>query len=81
MGRIWADDNPDGGARFCFTIPVYVGDDDDPDWPVVLVVEDEPAPLRMIEASLKARHYRVVTAATGARSGVGCHQRARCHGR
>jgi two-component system sensor histidine kinase KdpD len=29
-GRIWADDNPDGGARFCFTIPVFVGDDDDP---------------------------------------------------
>jgi two-component system sensor histidine kinase KdpD len=29
-GRIWADDNPNGGARFCFTIPVFVGDDDDP---------------------------------------------------
>jgi two-component system, OmpR family, sensor histidine kinase KdpD len=29
-GRIWADDNPDGGARFCFTIPVFVDDDDDP---------------------------------------------------
>ena len=29
-GRIWADDNPDGGAQFCFTIPVFVGDNDDP---------------------------------------------------
>jgi two-component system KDP operon response regulator KdpE len=32
----------------------------------VLVVDDEPAPLKMIEASLTARHYRVMTASTGA---------------
>jgi two-component system, OmpR family, KDP operon response regulator KdpE len=38
------------------------------DWPTVLVVEDEPAPMRMIEASLQARHYQVATAATGARA-------------
>jgi two-component system KDP operon response regulator KdpE len=35
---------------------------------MVLVVEDEPAPLRVIEASLAARHYRVVTAIVGARA-------------
>jgi two-component system KDP operon response regulator KdpE len=39
-----------------------------PERPTVLVVEDEPAPMRMIEASLKARHYQVATAATGARA-------------
>jgi len=33
---------------------------------IVLVVDDEPAPLKMIEASLAARHYHVVTATTGA---------------
>lgn len=38
------------------------------DSPIVLVVDDEPAPLRMIEASLKIRHYQVATAATGARA-------------
>ena len=32
----------------------------------VLVVDDEPAPLQMIEASLKSRRYQVATAATGA---------------
>lgn len=39
-----------------------------PDGPVVLVVEDEPAPLRVIEASLAAHGFRVVTATTGARA-------------
>jgi two-component system KDP operon response regulator KdpE len=33
--------------------------------PVILVVEDEIAPLKMMEASLSARGYRVVTASTG----------------
>jgi two-component system, OmpR family, sensor histidine kinase KdpD len=28
-GRITADDNPDGGARFCFTLPVYTAADED----------------------------------------------------
>jgi two-component system, OmpR family, KDP operon response regulator KdpE len=32
---------------------------------MVLVVDDEPAPLKMIEVSLAARHYQVVTATTG----------------
>ena len=32
----------------------------------MLVVEDEPAPLKMIEASLSARNYHVLTATTGA---------------
>jgi two-component system KDP operon response regulator KdpE len=36
--------------------------------PIVLVVEDEPAPMKMIEASLSARNYQVVTATTGARA-------------
>jgi two-component system, OmpR family, KDP operon response regulator KdpE len=39
-----------------------------PDTPVVLVVEDEPAPLRVVEASLAARGFRVLTATTGARA-------------
>jgi two-component system, OmpR family, KDP operon response regulator KdpE len=34
----------------------------------VLLVDDEPAPLKMIEASLRARLYQVVTATTGARA-------------
>jgi two-component system KDP operon response regulator KdpE len=34
----------------------------------VLVVEDEPAPLKVIAASLAARNYRVVTATTGTRA-------------
>ncbi|HEX2785405.1 MAG TPA: response regulator transcription factor [Ilumatobacteraceae bacterium] len=34
--------------------------------PVVLVVEDDIAPLKMMEASISARGYRVVTASTGA---------------
>jgi two-component system KDP operon response regulator KdpE len=38
------------------------------DQPVVLVVEDEPAPLKVIEASLTARHFQVLTATTGARA-------------
>jgi K+-sensing histidine kinase KdpD len=29
-GKIWAHDNSDGGARFSFTLPVFIGDDDDP---------------------------------------------------
>jgi two-component system, OmpR family, KDP operon response regulator KdpE len=33
-----------------------------------MVVEDEPAPLRVMEASLTARHYEVVSATTGARA-------------
>ena len=28
-GKIWAHDNPAGGARFSFTIPVFVAGDDD----------------------------------------------------
>lgn len=28
-GKIWAHDNPDGGARFSFTVPVFVTGDDD----------------------------------------------------
>ena len=34
--------------------------------PVILVVEDEPAPMKMMETSLTARHYHVVAATTGA---------------
>jgi two-component system KDP operon response regulator KdpE len=36
--------------------------------PLVLVVEDEPAPLQVMVASLTARHYQVATATTGARA-------------
>jgi two-component system KDP operon response regulator KdpE len=39
-----------------------------PEHPVVLVVEDEPAPLKVIEASLTARHFQVITATTGGRA-------------
>jgi two-component system KDP operon response regulator KdpE len=39
-----------------------------PEHPVVLVVEDEPAPLKVIEASLTARHFQVMTATTGGRA-------------
>jgi two-component system, OmpR family, KDP operon response regulator KdpE len=35
---------------------------------VVLIVEDEPAPLQVMEAGFTARHYRVATATTGARA-------------
>ena len=35
---------------------------------MVLVVEDEPAPLQVMAASLTARNYRVATATTGARA-------------
>jgi len=27
-GRIWAHDTPDGGARFSFTVPIYISDDE-----------------------------------------------------
>ena len=36
------------------------------DVPVIMVVEDEPAPLQVMQASLTARHYQVVSATSGA---------------
>jgi two-component system KDP operon response regulator KdpE len=40
----------------------------DVEQPVILVVEDEPAPMRVLEAGLSARGYRVLKAGTGARA-------------
>jgi PAS domain S-box-containing protein len=65
-GRIWAENVPDGGARFSFTIPSAGEVEQEPiSSPCVLVCDDDPFVRSVVKAMLEASGYRVSVAATG----------------
>jgi PAS domain S-box-containing protein len=63
-GRIWAENAPEGGARFSFTIPSAV-EQQPISSPCVLVCDDDPSVRSVVKATLEASGYRVSVAATG----------------
>ncbi len=79
-GRIWAEPDSAGGARFCFTIPV-TGESSSTRYtaPTVHLVEDDPALRKALARLLRVAGYQVATfdsaqalLAAGTSAGPGC---------
>ena len=79
-GRIWAEDNPGGGARFCFTLPLGTPPATPPEEagscpadgrdamtepaPTALLIEDERQIRRFVRTAMETEGWQVVEAET-----------------